>query len=180
MGYDLTSESGDWCYFNVSMWYWVLALAFAFGWRPAGTAAPTINEGLEECDPDPNWDGTNYFTNSHQAVIELDARAIGEALHRALETTRKAKEGDLEARADLDQRLAEAAKLTRTSEAEIAPFGAELRMARPSPCCSTPGSPTRSANSRTWRLGPLLNRLKEGGSAGTTMDKSRRRCSAYL
>ena len=58
MGYDLTSESGDWCYFNVSMWYWVLALAFAFGWRPAGTAAPTINEGLEECDPDPNWDGT--------------------------------------------------------------------------------------------------------------------------
>jgi hypothetical protein len=122
MGYDLTSESGDWCYFNVSMWYWVLALAFAFGWRPAGTAAPTINEGLEECDPDPNWDGTNYFTNSHQAVIELDARAIGEALHRALETTRKAKEGDLEARADLDQRLAEATALTRPSDAVIARF----------------------------------------------------------
>jgi hypothetical protein len=126
MGYDLSGKGGDWCHFNVPTWPWVLALAFVFGWRPAGTAAPTFNEG-GECDPDPDWDG-GYFSNDHQAVLEPDARAMGEALHGALETARRAKEGDLEARADLDQRLAEAAKLTRTSEAEIAPFGAELGM----------------------------------------------------
>jgi hypothetical protein len=96
----------------------VLVLAFAFGWRPAGTAAPTLYSD----DPDPNWDGTDYFTNSHQVVIEPDARALGEALHRAVETARKAKEGDLEARADLDQRLAETAGLTRPAEEVIARF----------------------------------------------------------
>jgi hypothetical protein len=109
MGYTLSSKSGPWCSFNHATWPWVLAIAFAFGWRPAGTAAPTFNEGGES-DPDPHWDG-GYFYNDYQEVIEPDARALGEALHRALETARKARDGDPDARADLDQRLAEAHRL---------------------------------------------------------------------
>jgi hypothetical protein len=65
-----------------------------------------------ECDPDPNWDG-GYFSSDYQEVTEPDARAIGEALHRALETLRKAKDGDPKARADLDRRLEEAESLLK-------------------------------------------------------------------
>jgi hypothetical protein len=103
MSVTLNFKNGDWCSFNLFNWSWVLSLAFAFDWRPAGTAAPTFNEG-GECDPDPNWDG-RYCYSDYQEVTEPDARAIGEALHRALETLRKAKDGDPEARADLDRRL---------------------------------------------------------------------------
>ena len=45
MSVTLNFKNGDWCSFNLFHWSWVLSLAFAFDWRPAGTAAPTFNEG---------------------------------------------------------------------------------------------------------------------------------------
>jgi hypothetical protein len=88
IGYILNFKNGDWCSFKLGDWQWVLSLAFAFGWRPA---AP------DERDP--------YFGDDFQEVTEPDARAIGKALHRALATLCKAKQGDPKARAKLDRRL---------------------------------------------------------------------------
>ena len=127
MGVTLNFKNGDWCSFNLFHWSWVLSLAFAFDWRPAGTAAPTFNEG-GECDPDPNWDG-RYCYSDYQEVTEPDARAIGEALHRALETLRKAKDGDPEARADLTRRQ-ESELLDGVDEVRIRKF-ADMALSGP-------------------------------------------------
>ena len=61
--------------FNWQAWRYCLDIAVAFGWRPAGTIAPTDYGG--------EWNGT-YCTNDLQEVTDDDARALGEALHRAV------------------------------------------------------------------------------------------------
>ena len=62
------------------------------GWEPTGTEPPNLewlgpfdDDWLEERTARPlrSWDG-NYFTNDFQRVTDADARALGEALLRAV------------------------------------------------------------------------------------------------
>jgi hypothetical protein len=77
MGMDLLGNHGqEW--FNMSAWGWCLQRALEFGWEPEGTVAPTHWSG--ECD------GKDYFCNEWQTVTDRDARALGEALVRAIAT----------------------------------------------------------------------------------------------
>ena len=83
MGMDLTGAGGT-ERFNVTSWCKVLELAFEYGWRPAGTQAPTFqqaDDGTAETAKD--WSGT-YLTNDYQRVGDEDAANIAEALRRAL------------------------------------------------------------------------------------------------
>jgi hypothetical protein len=74
MGMDLLSEHGD-ERFNARGWRWCLERAKEFGWSPEGTVAPIDFQG--------EWNG-DYFTNDYQTVTDRDARALGEALLRAV------------------------------------------------------------------------------------------------
>ena len=63
MGMDLTGAGGT-ERFSVTSWCKVLELAFEYGWRPAGTQAPTFqqaDDGTAETAED--WSGT-YLTNA--------------------------------------------------------------------------------------------------------------------
>jgi hypothetical protein len=73
MGVDLIGHEGK--SLGAATWDGLLELAVAFGWEPAGTTAPDYYEGP--------WRGT-YCSNDGQRVSDKDARAISEALYRAL------------------------------------------------------------------------------------------------
>ena len=73
MSVDLLGH-GDAC-FSFATWHGCLELALAFGWQPAGTIAPYGCKGP--------WDGT-YSGNDGQGVSSEDARAMAEALYRAV------------------------------------------------------------------------------------------------
>lgn len=77
MGVDLYNVHGDYYRFSSVAWTHVLALAEQYGWKPTGTRRgnPQVPEG--------DWDG-NYTSNSGQLVTEADARALADALERAL------------------------------------------------------------------------------------------------
>ena len=83
MGVDLIGHGG--ASFNWHRWRACLDVAVAFGWEPAGTVAPDPRKwnGLPVVAPEGDWNGT-YCTNDYQEVTDLDARALGLALHRAL------------------------------------------------------------------------------------------------
>lgn len=61
--------------FNNGFWYTLLEIAEIFGWQPAGTVKPS--------DYDGRWNGS-YFTNDFQEVTDADARALSDALQRAV------------------------------------------------------------------------------------------------
>lgn len=61
-------------------WIMLQDLAQAYGWTPLGTQAPPEWIPTED---QPTWHG-NYYANSGQTVLAEDARALGEALTRAL------------------------------------------------------------------------------------------------
>ena len=75
MGMDLLGSHGD-ERFSLSGWSMCLERAIAFGWNPKGTVAP---KELGE------WNG-GYHSNDFQLVTDHDARALGEALLRAIVT----------------------------------------------------------------------------------------------
>ena len=82
MGMDLRGEGGAFR-FSRSGWAAVLGLAYDYGWQPRGTEAPTWYPDYDP-DSDPShWDGT-YFANNYQHVTSEDAKAIAEALAKAL------------------------------------------------------------------------------------------------
>ena len=74
MGVELLGRSIAW--FSWGAWGRCLDIAVAFGWEPAGTAAPTGWDG--------EWDGS-YGSNNYQTVTDPDARALGRALHREID-----------------------------------------------------------------------------------------------
>ena len=82
MGIDVGGE-----HFTHTGWRWVLNLAIEYGWQPAGTEPPDYGWLLAgTASPDGNdrsWDG-GYCSNDFQKVTESDARALGEALLRAV------------------------------------------------------------------------------------------------
>src|SRR5262245_23808019 len=86
MGVDLRSHHGS-EHFSHSGWRLVLNLAIEYGWQPTGTAPPDhgwLLAGTAPTDSDRlSWDG-GYCSNDLQKVTESDARALGEALLRAV------------------------------------------------------------------------------------------------
>jgi hypothetical protein len=73
---DLHGKHGD-EWFSVILWCVCLQCACKFGWRPEGTTDPLYY-------PDAEWDG-DYSANECQLVSDSDARALGEALLRAVD-----------------------------------------------------------------------------------------------
>jgi hypothetical protein len=82
MGVDLYGHGG--ASFTWAGWEDCLAVAQAFGWKPAGTAAPDPRK-WDDVPVITGWNGT-YFTNDYQEVTDADARALSLALNRALAT----------------------------------------------------------------------------------------------
>ena len=76
MSYDLCNSNGDHVAFNLTGWEQVLKLAEMYGWRTAGTLPPE--------DLDTEWDG-DYFLNDGEVVTADDAKAIAEALTKAMD-----------------------------------------------------------------------------------------------
>ena len=74
MGMDLFGKHGD-ERFNIHGWRMCLERAIEFGWTPERTVAATDFPG--------EWQG-GYCTNDYQEVTDRDARALGEALLRAV------------------------------------------------------------------------------------------------
>jgi hypothetical protein len=74
MGMDLLGRDGHDERVSAEGWRECLECAVQFGWKPAGTVAPTDYCG--------EWNG-NYWSNDWQMVTDRDARALGEALLRA-------------------------------------------------------------------------------------------------
>src|SRR6266545_6571402 len=68
--------------FSLPSWRRRLTLATLYGWTPAGTQAPD-DDSLLGMHGTPDWDG-RYFPGVGQHVTEADARALAEALERAL------------------------------------------------------------------------------------------------
>ena len=76
MGMDLSGAGG---YFRWSGTGWgdILALGEEYGWVPAGTGPPP---GVLKAD----WPNGTYYSNDGQRFYARDARALADALERAL------------------------------------------------------------------------------------------------
>ena len=75
MAFDLEGKAGSFRMSN-SGWPEVLAIAEAYGWKPAGTRPPRGSKPG-------GWDG-GYRTNDGQVVTKVDASALAAALDDAL------------------------------------------------------------------------------------------------
>jgi hypothetical protein len=95
MGMDLLrDDSTDGMHFTNFTWSRVLSVARAHGWVPAGTRAPSREwyarqwgcraEDLEEDPAAEPWSGI-YDSSDFQEVTAEDARALGDAIERALQ-----------------------------------------------------------------------------------------------
>jgi hypothetical protein len=93
MGFNLDGKHGGYFDMNRSNWEYCLKTAYRYGWEPLGTVAPDpaflkelygpVCEGCQEPDYS-EWAG-GYFYNDWQIIVtDDDARAIAEALHRAI------------------------------------------------------------------------------------------------
>jgi hypothetical protein len=76
------------------IWLSILSLAILYGWTPTGTSVPEEESALSggwspagsEAPAEerlPGWDG-RYYPTWQQEIIESDARALADALERAL------------------------------------------------------------------------------------------------
>ena len=73
MSVDIYSRAGDETFFSNAGWAFVLKFATAYGWRPAGTIAPSGRKG---------WNG-NYDAPEGQTISDSDANALAEAIAAA-------------------------------------------------------------------------------------------------
>jgi hypothetical protein len=77
MGFDLRSESGAETRYSGAAWAMLLTLGRAYGWKPAGTSAPSGMAAAE-------WTPSAYDTNDGQTVTRQDAANLAEALEAVL------------------------------------------------------------------------------------------------
>lgn len=84
--YRLTRDDGVELRVSGSIWEAALELAYLYGWRPVGTEAPQTEAWRGRRSPSRGrvWDSQNYFSNDSQHVRQDDARALAEAVLRAL------------------------------------------------------------------------------------------------
>lgn len=84
--YVLTHEDGRDLHVTAVIWEAALALAFAYGWVPAGTGSPTTVAWQSERKVAglPVWDRQDYFSRRSQHVERRDARELAGAVLRGL------------------------------------------------------------------------------------------------
>ena len=75
---DLLGRRGDFR-FSGGSWWWILKLAYDYGWKPKGTRPSQITT---DCDVK-EWDGS-YFFNMFQEVDAADAKNIARALEKVI------------------------------------------------------------------------------------------------
>jgi len=91
--YGLTRDDGAQLRVSGDAWESSLELAFLYGWRPVGTEAPRTAAWRRSAESGgPAWDH-NYFTHESQHVTATDARALAEAVFRALRAVPDAASG---------------------------------------------------------------------------------------
>ena len=76
MGMDL-SGAGGYFRWNFGEWGDLLELAQAYGWKPMGTGPP---RGMKKAE----WGEGTYFSNEGQLFYARDAKALADALERAV------------------------------------------------------------------------------------------------
>jgi len=92
-GISLWGDCGEFA-IPATIWLSILSVAILYGWTPAGTTAPeeewALNGGWSPAGSEapaeerlPDWDG-RYYPGWLQEIIESDARALADALERAL------------------------------------------------------------------------------------------------
>ena len=85
MGMLLVNKSGNEIYWNQISWARLLTLAEMYAWEPSGTTKPyDWDDSTTTENPLPAWDGS-YDNNGWQFVEPEDARAMGDALEKALD-----------------------------------------------------------------------------------------------
>lgn len=89
MGVDFMGHGG--ASLNWSAWRACFILARAFGWKPAGTLAPTFYAGCDVTQDYRDCKG-GYFSNDGQQVTDEDAKALGLALQRGISADRMGEE----------------------------------------------------------------------------------------
>lgn len=84
--YRLTRDDGSQILINGSIWESALEIAYAYGWRPAGTEAPQTSAWLQRRSASRGlvWDRGDYFSCESQHVKYNDALALAGAIARAL------------------------------------------------------------------------------------------------
>jgi len=85
--YRLTRDDGVELRLNGCTWESALELAFLYGWIPKGTETPLTGawQGLTSSPGTTAWDSHDYFSHESQHVGRDDARALAEAVFRALQ-----------------------------------------------------------------------------------------------
>ena len=81
-GIDVWGECGEFS-FSARAWRHVLTLGHWYGWDPVGTEPPKPEFFNDWSGHPAPWDG-HYFPADGQRMTSADARALGEALERAL------------------------------------------------------------------------------------------------
>jgi hypothetical protein len=85
--YRLSRDDGARLDVHGSAWEAALELAYLYGWHPAGTETPQTdawrNSRPSSAGP-ALWDAQDYFSRQLQHVGQRDARALAQALDRAL------------------------------------------------------------------------------------------------
>jgi|AP82_1055514.scaffolds.fasta_scaffold65141_1 hypothetical protein len=91
MGMDLANKLGNEISWSNIAWAKLLALAEMYGWEPVGTTEPcdwtepcNWDDSITPENPLPAWDGS-YVHNDHPFVEPEDARAMADALEKALD-----------------------------------------------------------------------------------------------
>jgi hypothetical protein len=85
--YRLSRDDGVRLVVDGNAWEAALELAYLYGWQPAGTESPRNDawqSGRQSSATMPVWDAKDYFSRHDQHVGPRDARALAEALRRAL------------------------------------------------------------------------------------------------
>jgi hypothetical protein len=85
--YRLSRDDGVRLVVNGSDWEAALELAYLYGWHPAGTGTPPTDAWRNRRAGSSAllvWDSKDYFSRHDQHVDQRDARAIAQALQRAL------------------------------------------------------------------------------------------------
>jgi hypothetical protein len=85
--YGLSRDDGVRLVVNGNDWEAALELAYLYGWKPAGTEAPRTDAWRNHRPSSVGalvWDAKDYFTRHQQHVGPHDARALAQALQRAV------------------------------------------------------------------------------------------------
>jgi hypothetical protein len=85
--YRLSRDDGVRLVVDGNAWEAALELACLYGWQPAGTETPRSDAwrgSRPRSASTPVWDAKDYFSRHDQHVGPRDARALAEALQRAL------------------------------------------------------------------------------------------------